>query len=108
MKTLSDKAKPMAVLGVLALVAIVAVAPNAFAQQTPSSSGQGQQNGIPLGSSYNAQGGTQSSGTSIPAGVTYNDSDNPYGPLSGMAWGAGLAIAGVMSGIGAWTAVRKH
>jgi len=108
MKSLSDKAKPMAVLGILALVAIVAVAPNAFAQQTPSSSGQGQQNGIPLGSSYNAQTGTtQSSGTSA-GGVTYNDSDNPYGPLSGMAWAAGLAIAGVMSGIGAWTAVRKH
>lgn len=105
MKTLSDKVKPMAILGVLALVAIVAVAPNAFAQQNPA--GQGQQNGIPLGSSYNAQTGTQSSGTSA-SGVTYNDSDNPYGPLSGMAWAAGLAIAGVMSGIGAWTAVRKH
>lgn len=106
MKTLSDKVKPMAVLGVLALVAIVAVTPLAFAQQNPA--GQGQQGGIPLGSSYNAAGSSQTGGTSIPAGISYNDSNNPYGPLSGMAWAAGLAIAGVMSGIGIWTAVRKH
>jgi hypothetical protein len=107
MKTLGDKTKPIVVLGVLVLVAIVAVSPHAFAQQGPSSSGQGQQNGVPLGSSYNAPAGTPQASPSS-GGVTYNDSDNPYGPLSGMTWALGLAAAGVMSGIGVWTAVRKH
>ena len=41
-------------------------------------------------------------------GIQYTDSDNPYGPLQGMAWSAGLAIAGVMSGIGVWAAVRRR
>lgn len=68
--------KLMGALSVLALVAIVAIAPHAFAQQ----------------------GG----------GIQYTDSDNPAGPLQGMAWGAGLAIVGVMSGIGVWTAVRRR
>ena len=78
---------------------------NQIAQQ----SGQGQQGGIPLGSSYNAPSSTPQPGTtSVPSGVTYNDSDNPYGPLSGMAWAAGLAIAAVMSGIGVWAAVKRR
>jgi hypothetical protein len=106
MKTSSDKSKQMAVLGVLALVAIVAVAPHAFAQQGPSSSGQGQQNGIALGSSYNAPAGTPS--TSSGPGIAYTDADNPAGPLQGMGWAAGMVIAGVLSGVGVWTAVRKH
>ena len=41
-------------------------------------------------------------------GLQYTDSDNPAGPLQGMAWAAGLAIAGVMSGIGVWAAVRRR
>ncbi|MDE1814000.1 MAG: hypothetical protein KGH87_07850 [Thaumarchaeota archaeon] len=49
--TLKSK-QTSAILGTLSLVAIVAMSPHAFAQQGPSSSGQGQQNGIPLGSSY--------------------------------------------------------
>jgi len=82
--------------------------PSSMNTPSPAQSGQGQQGGIPLGSSYNAQSTPQSSTTSVPAGVTYNDSDNPYGPLSGMAWAAGLAIAGVMSGIGVWAAVKRR
>jgi len=44
-----------ALLGVLTLIAILALPPLAFAQQAsqgPSSSGQGQQGGIPLGPPY--------------------------------------------------------
>jgi hypothetical protein len=52
MKTLSDKAKPMAVLGALVLVAIVALTPHAFALQGPAAFAQGQQKGIPLGPPY--------------------------------------------------------
>ena len=92
MKTLSEKAKPIAILGVLVLVAIVTVAPHAFAQQGPSSSGQGQQSGIPLGAPYGNQ----------PNTPGYVDPNAAY------TWALGLGIAGVMSGIGAWTAVRKH
>jgi len=75
--------------------------------QIAQQSGQGQQGGIPLGSSY-APSTPQPTTTSVPSGVTYNDSDNPYGPLSGMAWAAGLAVAAVLSGIGVWTAVRRR
>jgi hypothetical protein len=91
MKTLSEKTKPMAILGVLALVAIVTIAPHAFAQQGPSSYGQGQQGGIPLGSSYGQ-----------PNTPGYVD------PNAASGWSVGLAAAAVMSGIGVWTAVRKH
>ena len=117
-------------LGVLTLVAIVAVAPHAFAQSqptvgtgatlsptyntpagqtSPSQAGQGQQNGIPLGSSYSASNIPPPSGSSaIMGGIQYTDSDNPHGPLQMVAWAAGIAIFGVMSGVGIWTAVRKH
>jgi len=76
MNTLGDKAKPMAVLGVLALAAIVALVPHAFAQQGPSSSGQGQQGGIPLGAPYGQ-----------PNTPGYVDPNAVYG------WSAGLAIS---------------
>jgi hypothetical protein len=82
MKTLSDKAKPMAVLGVLALVAIVTMAPHALAQQ----------NGIPLGPPYGT-GGQQPSTT---------------GSDSAVGWSAGMAVMAVMTGVGVWSAVRKH
>jgi plastocyanin len=77
---------------------------------SPAQSGQGQQGGIPLGSSYNAPASNPqpSAAPPVSTGATYNDSDNPYGPLSGMAWAAGLAIAAVLSGIGVWTAVRRR
>lgn len=72
---------------------------NQIAQQA----GQGQ-NGIPLGSSYNAPASPQNQ---ISTQVVYNDSDNPVGPLQGTGWAAGMVIVGVMSGIGVWTAVRR-
>ncbi len=40
--------------------------------------------------------------------ITYTDADNPSGPLQGAGWATGLAIAAVLSGIGVWTAVRRH
>ncbi|MFZ1076208.1 MAG: hypothetical protein WAN47_02120 [Nitrosotalea sp.] len=106
MKTSKLQVKPIAaVLSLLAFVAVVAMSPHAFAQQ-PFQGGQGQQNGIALGSSYNAPAG--STQNQIPAQVVYSDSDNPTGPLQGMGWGIGMAIVGVMSGVGVWTAVRSR
>ena len=90
--------------------------PNSFAShvqqggnQIAQQSEQGQQGGIPLGSSYNAPAAnTQPSETSpVSAQVVYNDSDNPMGPLQGMGWIAGMIIVGVLSGVGIWTAVRR-
>ena len=40
--------------------------------------------------------------------ITYTDADNPAGPLQGLGWAAGLAVAGVLSGVGVWTAVRRR
>ncbi|MFZ1077630.1 MAG: plastocyanin/azurin family copper-binding protein [Nitrosotalea sp.] len=79
-----------------------------YGSQVPSASqaGMGQQNGIPLGSSYSAPAGSPQN--QIPAQVVYNDSDNPTGPLQGMGWIAGMVIAGVLSGVGIWTAVRRR
>ena len=42
------------------------------------------------------------------AQVEYTDSDNPTGPLQGTGWGVGLAVAGVLTGVGVWSAVRQH
>ena len=92
MKTIQIKSKQTSILlGVIAMVAIVTLSPHAFAQQ--NSAGQGQQGGIPLGSSYGSN--------SLPPSV-------PTPQDSVMGWAAGITIASVMSGIGAWTAVRKH
>jgi plastocyanin len=79
-----------------------------YGSQVPSASqaGMGQQNGIPLGSTYNAPAGSPQN--QIPAQVVYNDSDNPTGPLQSMGWAAGMIIAGVLSGVGIWTAVRRR
>jgi hypothetical protein len=74
---------------------------NQIAQQ----SAQGQQNGIPLGASYNAPAGSVTSPVSPQ--VVYSESDSPYGPLQGMGWAVGMAVAGVLSGVGIWTAVRS-
>jgi hypothetical protein len=68
-----------AVLGLLILVAIVAIAPHAFAQQQ----------GIPLGGPY---------GTPQPS--------PDQGMVLGVT--VGLATAAAVSGIGIWTAVRKR
>jgi hypothetical protein len=75
MKTSSYKTRPIvAVLSVLAFVAVVAISPQAFAQQ-PFQGGQGQQNGIPLGSSYNAPANMPSTPSTShpPANLTSNN-----------------------------------
>ena len=92
------------ILGLLALVAIVNLAPHAFAQQNPA--GQGQQNGVPLGGPYSSNGVAPA--TSGGGSISYTDADNPYGPMSTLGWAGGLVTAGVLSGIGVWSAVRKH
>lgn len=33
--------------------------------------------------------------------------DDPHGPLQPIAWGVGLAVAGLMTGVGVFTAVRR-
>jgi len=38
--------------------------------------------------------------------ITYTDADNPAGPLQSIGWTAGLAVAGVLSGVGVWTAIK--
>jgi plastocyanin len=40
--------------------------------------------------------------------VVYTDSDDPYGPLQSMGWAVGMAVIGIMSGIGVWSAVRRR
>ena len=40
--------------------------------------------------------------------ITYTDANNPAGTLQTVGWTAGLAIAGVLSGFGVWTAVRRR
>ncbi len=65
-------------LGVLAMVAVVTLVPHVFAQESATN---------PLG---------------------YTDQDNPTGPMQPIGWAAGMAIAGVMTGVGIWSAVRKH
>ncbi|MGI0073415.1 MAG: hypothetical protein ACREA3_06360 [Nitrosotalea sp.] len=42
------------------------------------------------------------------AQISYTDGDRPHGPVEPMAWAAGMAIAGLMSGVGVWTAIRRH
>ena len=67
----------------LVLVAFVTMVPGAFAE-----------------SNYNAN--------NMPNGVVYTPADNPYGPLQMYGWGAAMAIAAGMAGVGAWSAIRKH
>lgn len=75
----------MAVLGALVLVAIVALAPHAFAQQGTSAFAQGQQKGIPLGPPY---GNPSMPGYLGPTAI--------YGLSAGLAVVAALAILGVV------------
>ncbi len=93
------------ILGVLTLVAIVIMSPHAFAQQGPSSSGQGQQNGIPLGSSYTSGASPSSSST---VGASYGSASDPYGPLAMPAWAAGMVAIGIVTGVGVYSTARKH
>lgn len=41
-------------------------------------------------------------------GVEYTPADDPHGPLMMTGWAAGMAVVGVMAGIGVWSAVRRH
>lgn len=41
------------------------------------------------------------------AQVSYTGEDDPHGALQPMAWIAGMAVAGAMSGIGIFTAIRR-
>lgn len=66
----------------------------------------GQQSGIPLGTSYSGSSTAPSTPTSSVMG--YTDADNPIGPLQSLGWTAGLAAAGVVTGIGIWSAVRRR
>ncbi|HJT10736.1 MAG TPA: hypothetical protein VJ771_08130 [Candidatus Nitrosotalea sp.] len=125
MKNINIKSKQTSVLfGVIAMVAIVTLSPQAFAQQNPA--GQGQQNGIPLGSSYNNPQAVQTAQPTqqplpnpagqgqqngIPLGSSYggNSVPSPATPnATTMGWSSGIVVIGIMSGIGVWTAVRKH
>lgn len=36
------------------------------------------------------------------------EADDPHGPMEIYAWGAGIAVAGVMAGAGIFTTVRKR
>ena len=78
MKTILKSKQTSAILGVLALIVIVALSPHASAQQS----------GISLGPPYG--------------------SPQPADQNAIFAWSAGIAIIVVMSGIGVWSAVRKH
>lgn len=106
MNTITKSKQTSVILGVLALVAIVAISPHAFAQQGPESSGQGQQGGIPLGSSYQSNAPPPSLGPVV--GGSYNDSNNPTGPLQAAGWAAGLVVVGIMTGVGVYSTTRKH
>ena len=77
--------------------------------QNTTLAGLGQQGGIPLGSNYTAP---ASPSTPVPStsggGMQYTDADNPTGPASLSGWAIGLVVAGVLSGIGVWAAVRRR
>lgn len=90
MTTIKSKQSSV-ILGVLTLVAIVALSPHAFAQQGPSSAGQGQQSGIPLGGNY---------------GVTTQSPPTPDASMA--AWGMMIGVVAVTSGVGVYTIARKH
>ncbi len=77
-----------AVLGLLILVAIVAIAPHAFAQANPA--GVGQQGGIPLGGNY---------------GITTQPSPDQGQALG---WGVGMAAAGLATGVGMWSIAKRR
>ncbi|HJT10643.1 MAG TPA: plastocyanin/azurin family copper-binding protein [Candidatus Nitrosotalea sp.] len=79
-----------------------------YGSQVPSTTmaGQGQQNGIPLGASYQSNQGTTP--TNPGSSVGYTDADNPSGPLQMAGWGAGMAVAAILTGVGVWSSVRRR
>ena len=40
-------------------------------------------------------------------GIKYTGSDNPYGPMQGIAVGVGIGIAGLLAGVGVFTTVKR-
>lgn len=38
---------------------------------------------------------------------TFTTADNPHGPMEMFGWAGGMAVVGVMVGVGVWTAIRK-
>lgn len=42
------------------------------------------------------------------AQVSYTDADNPTGPMMAPGWATGIVMIGIMSGVGVFTAVRRH
>lgn len=114
MNTINVRSRQASILlGVIVMTAIVALSPHAFAQyqqnytqqiqqggnQIAQQAGQGQQNGIPLGAPTNTQYTLGSGGIQEPS--TAGSDPTP-------AYATGIAVIGVMSGIGIWSAVRKH
>ena len=90
MKSLSKAQTNTSILfGVLAL-AVVTIAPHAFAQES-NPAGQGQQNGIPLGGNY----GISTQQVSVDQG-------------SAMGWSVGMASAAVATGVGMWSIVKRR
>ncbi len=41
------------------------------------------------------------------AQVTYTDTDNPAGPLQMSGWVIGMGVAGALTGVGVWSAIRR-
>ncbi len=67
-----------------------------------------QTNGSGQGTGPGNQTNGSGQGTGQVNGEQYTDSDNPYGPLQMIGWGGGLVVAGILTGIGVWTAVRRR
>jgi len=111
MSTIDFRSRQTSILlGIIVMTAIVALSPHAFAQnysnniqqggaQIAQQAGQGQQNGIPLGTPTNTQYTLGSGGIQEPS--TAGSDPTP-------AYATGIGVIAVMSGIGVWSAVRKH
>ena len=125
MKTSKLQTRPIvALLSVLTFVAVVAISPHAFAQQNPA--GQGQQNGIPLGSSYSNPQAVQTTPSSpqalpnpsgqgqqngIPLGSSYGSNPVPAPATPDeitMGWSVGIAVIVAMSAVGVYTTTRHR
>lgn len=87
----NSKSRSAGTLGILALVAIVVLTHNAFAQQSSSMSGM--------------QSGSSMASGSTPGSMASDQVTSDPNAIYG--WSAGIAVAGAMSGVGAWTAIRR-
>lgn len=90
MRTMNVKTTQAGILlGVFAMVAFVSLAPHAFAQSTSG----------PVATSGQTQYSLGTGGIQEPS--TAGSDPTP-------AYATGIAAIGIMSGIGVWSAVRKH